>query len=68
MMNYNVPQVFDLGLILFRNNVTRAPEIKDRLLYILLDMVHAERNGEVIDRTSFANVTQMLVDLGVNSR
>lgn len=43
----NVPNVYDVGLILFRDTVARAPEIKRRLLDLLLNEVARERNGEV---------------------
>eukprot|EP00211_Chloroparvula_japonica_P003508 CAMPEP_0119129346 /NCGR_PEP_ID=MMETSP1310-20130426/7131_1 /TAXON_ID=464262 /ORGANISM="Genus nov. species nov., Strain RCC2339" /LENGTH=722 /DNA_ID=CAMNT_0007119765 /DNA_START=99 /DNA_END=2264 /DNA_ORIENTATION=+ len=66
--NHNRPQVFDLGLNLFKENIVRAPEIKERLLNILLEMVHCERNGEIINQRLFKDLTGMLVNLGVNSR
>ncbi|KAF2077580.1 hypothetical protein CYY_001121 [Polysphondylium violaceum] len=63
-----VHSVFELGLILFRDNVVHAPQIKDRLLKTLLSLVQKERAGEVIDRILIKNITQMLIDLGVNSK
>lgn len=56
--------VYDLGLQIFRDQVARAPKIKDRLLNALLSLVHRERTTEIIDRSLFKGVTQMLVDLG----
>lgn len=50
VVHNNTATVYDLGLALFRDNIARNPKIKDRLSRTLLDMVHRERNGEVIDR------------------
>jgi len=68
VMHHNVHTVYDLGLILFRDNIARSPRIKDRLLKMLLSLVQKERTGEVINRGLVKNITQMLIDLGVNSR
>ncbi|KAL6049859.1 Cullin-3A isoform A [Balamuthia mandrillaris] len=68
VMHHNVPTVYDLGLMLFRDNIARAPRIKDRLLKTLLGLVEKERRGEVINRSLVKSITQMLIDLGVNSR
>lgn len=56
--------VYPLGLELWRDHVVRNAQIKERLLSILLDLVHKERTGEMIDRSLFRSITQMLVDLG----
>eukprot|EP01104_Vermistella_antarctica_P018565 TRINITY_DN6925_c0_g1_i1.p1 TRINITY_DN6925_c0_g1~~TRINITY_DN6925_c0_g1_i1.p1 ORF type:complete len:734 (-),score=196.01 TRINITY_DN6925_c0_g1_i1:99-2300(-) len=68
VQRHQVPTVYDLGLILFRENVARADKIRGRLRDTLLDNIERERNGEVIDRRLVKSVTQMLVDVGVNSR
>lgn len=65
---HGVLPVYDLGLVLFRENITRNVLIKERLLRTLLDLIHKERTGELINRTLIKSITQMLVDLGVNSR
>ncbi|KAI5078435.1 hypothetical protein GOP47_0006106 [Adiantum capillus-veneris] len=62
--NYNKTPVHELGLNLWRDNVVRAPKIKSRLLDTLLELVHSERTGEVINRGLMRNVTKMLMDLG----
>lgn len=67
-MHHNVPTVYDLGLMKFRDNVARNPRIKDRLLKTLLSMIQQERTGEVINKSLLKSITQMLIDLGVNSR
>ena len=46
----NVENVYNLGLIIFRDQVVRWSEIRDHLRYTLLDMVSKERRGEVVDR------------------
>ena len=42
--------VYNLGLILFRDNVVRFPPIRDHLRQTLLDMVAKERQGEVVEK------------------
>ncbi|GFR57443.1 cullin-3 [Elysia marginata] len=46
----NVDNVYNLGLIIFRDQVVRYPSIRDHLRSTLLDMVAKERRGEVVDR------------------
>jgi cullin 3 len=62
--NYNKTPVHELGLNLWRDNILRSPKIRDRLLDTLLDLVHRERTGEVINRGLMRNITKMLMDLG----
>jgi len=64
----NVLGVYDMGLVLFRDTVARAPEIKRRLLDLLLLDVTRERRGEVVDRLKLKNATAMLVELGCGTR
>lgn len=42
--------VYNLGIILFRDNIVRYPPIRDHLKQTLLDMVAKERRGELIDK------------------
>ncbi|CAF5216747.1 unnamed protein product, partial [Rotaria magnacalcarata] len=42
--------VFNLGVILFRDNVVRYSSIRDHLRQTLLDMVAKERRGELIEK------------------
>ncbi|CAF3577023.1 unnamed protein product [Rotaria sordida] len=42
--------VYNLGLILFRDNVVRYTPIRDYLRQTLLDMVAKERRGEVVEK------------------
>jgi cullin 3 len=57
--HHGVPTVYDLGLMLFKDNVARAARIKDRLLKMLLSLVHKERTGEVINRGLVKSITQV---------
>eukprot|EP01090_Pellita_catalonica_P013608 TRINITY_DN3274_c0_g7_i1.p1 TRINITY_DN3274_c0_g7~~TRINITY_DN3274_c0_g7_i1.p1 ORF type:complete len:736 (-),score=109.41 TRINITY_DN3274_c0_g7_i1:103-2310(-) len=68
VMHHNVPAVYDLGLILFKENIAHSSKIKGRLLKVLLSLIHKERTGEMINRGVVKSITQMLIDLGVNSR
>uniref|UniRef100_A0A6B2KYR3 Cullin family profile domain-containing protein n=1 Tax=Arcella intermedia TaxID=1963864 RepID=A0A6B2KYR3_9EUKA len=68
VVNNNVNSVYDLGLILFKENVARHLRIRPRLLSMILDAIKSERTGEVINRAIIKNITQMLVELGLNSR
>jgi len=64
----NVASVYDLGLMRFRELVARSPRIRPRLIKMLLDLIHRERLGEPVQRALVRSVTQMLIDLGINSR
>jgi len=65
---YRKVPVFDLGLHLFREEVSGHGRVKDRLLTILLKNIQNERDGQQIDRILMKNTIQMLVELGVQSR
>ncbi|KAL3255911.1 hypothetical protein MRX96_046646 [Rhipicephalus microplus] len=64
----NVDNVYNLGLIIFRDQVVRYGNIRDHLRDTLLGMVQQERKGEVVDRLAIKNACQMLVHLGIDSR
>lgn len=65
---YNEENVYNLGLIIFRDQVVRYGCIRDRLRETLLQMVMKERRGEVVDRSAIKNACQMLVILGIQNR
>ncbi|XP_003737732.1 cullin-3 [Galendromus occidentalis] len=65
---YNEENVYNLGLIIFRDQVVRHGCIRDRLRETLLSMVMKERRGEVVDRSAIKNACQMLVVLGIQNR
>ncbi|XP_022733424.1 cullin-3A-like [Durio zibethinus] len=56
--------VHELGLNLWRDNIIHSSKIQSRLLSMLLELVHRERTGEVIDRGLMRNIIKMLMDLG----
>lgn len=53
MQQNNVENVYNLGLIIFRDQVVRYGCIRDHLRQTLLDMIARERKGEVVDRYFF---------------
>lgn len=63
-----VDNVYNLGLMIFRDQIVRNPVIRDHLRQTLLDMVMKERRGEVVDRGAVKNACQMLMILGIDSR
>jgi hypothetical protein len=58
--------VYDLGLIIFREVVAWHPQVRERLKTILLDNIHKERIGQLIDQDLMRNVLSMHVDLGID--
>jgi len=64
----NCENVYNLGLILFRDKVVRYGCIGKHLRDTLLDMIMRERRGEVIDRLAVKNACQMLMLLGIETR
>ncbi|XP_076017835.1 cullin-3-like [Genypterus blacodes] len=64
----NVENVYNLGLIIFRNEVVRYSSIRDHLQQTLLDMIARERKGEVVDRSAIRDACQMLMILGIDGR
>lgn len=64
----DVDNVYNLGLIIFRDQVVRYGCIRDHLRETLLDMVMKERRGEKVDRIAIKNACQMLMILGINRR
>ncbi|KVH96147.1 cullin-3A-like [Cynara cardunculus var. scolymus] len=56
--------VHELGLNLWRDNVIHLSGIQTRLQNTLLQLIHKERTGEVINRGLMRNIIKMLMDLG----
>ncbi|OUC41949.1 Cation transporter family protein [Trichinella nativa] len=65
---HSVDPVYDLGLILFRDEVIRYDGIRDNLSNTLLNMIMAERHGEAIHMLSVKNACLMLMALGIHAR
>ncbi|KAF0770731.1 cullin-3-like [Aphis craccivora] len=63
-----VDNVYNLGLILFRDLIVRYGYIRDHLRMTLLNMIKLERKGEVVDRIAIKNACQMLMILGITGR
>ncbi|KAI0215942.1 Cullin-3-A [Lamellibrachia satsuma] len=63
-----VENVYNLGLMIFRDQVVRSPIIRNHLRETLLEMVAKERRGEVVDRGAVKNACHMLMVLGLDSR
>ncbi|XP_060844607.1 cullin-3-like [Rhopalosiphum padi] len=63
-----VDNVYNLGLILFRDLIVRYGYIRDHLRITLLNMIKLERKGEVVDRIAIKNACQMLMILGITGR
>lgn len=56
-MNQNeAVNVYDLGLMLFRDEVLHHSLIRERLKTTLLAMVAQERRGEIVDRYKYKMV------------
>merc|ERR1719193_1155735 len=64
----NCENVYNLGLVIFRDKVVRYGGIGNHLRITLLDMIMKERRGEVIDRLAIKNACQMLMMLGIETR
>merc|ERR1712241_185032 len=60
--------VYNLGLVIFRDKIVRYGCIGNHLRVTLLDMIMKERRGEVIDRLAIKNACQMLMMLGIDTR
>eukprot|EP01125_Pyxidicula_operculata_P006088 TRINITY_DN2120_c0_g1_i1.p2 TRINITY_DN2120_c0_g1~~TRINITY_DN2120_c0_g1_i1.p2 ORF type:complete len:738 (-),score=168.52 TRINITY_DN2120_c0_g1_i1:345-2558(-) len=68
VVQHTLNTVYDLGLIKFKENIARHDRIRPRLLDTVLNLILRERNGEVIETQILKNITQMWIDLGLNSR
>ena len=62
--NFNKTPVNEIGLDLWRDHIVKFPNIRDRMLNTLLDLIHTEWTGEIIDQGLMHNVIKMLMDLG----
>ncbi|KAH7967935.1 hypothetical protein HPB52_004174 [Rhipicephalus sanguineus] len=64
----NSDSVSKAGVLLFRDEVARYADVRDRLREAMLGLVKAEREGESVDRASLKKACEMLVVLGLDSR
>lgn len=58
--------VYKLGLRIFRDVVAWHPQVRDRLKEILLESIHNERLGQMIDQALMKEVLGMHVELGID--
>ena len=56
----DVENVYNLGLMVFRDHIIHHQLIRERLTTTLLDMVAKERRGELVDRSAAALVPTTL--------
>ena len=56
----NKAPVSQLGLDLWRDHVVRQKGIRDRMLTMLLELIHKERAGDIIDRALLRSITMVL--------
>lgn len=68
VQQHGLENVYNLGLIIFKEQIVRHRPTQEHLRETLLGMVMAERNGEVINHLSIKNACQMLMSLGINTR
>eukprot|EP00741_Cyanophora_paradoxa_P016671 tig00020934_g16100.t1 len=64
VMTQKKTPVYELGLEVFRDVVTRAERIQSRVLHLILSLIHKERTMEMVDRPLLKQVMQMFVELG----
>ncbi len=62
----NKPDIYEMGLTLFRDEVVKSESVSSRLRNILLAMVLADRNKESIDRGMIKTCLSMLVEIQIN--
>jgi len=65
---YKKVPVYEMGLIIFRENVSGHPRVRTRLLSLMLENIAAERRGEQVDRILLKHTVNMLVELGVQGK
>ncbi|GFR43674.1 hypothetical protein Agub_g4782, partial [Astrephomene gubernaculifera] len=60
-----VKSIFDMGLALFRGHLATRPEIKQRTVEGLLELVARERGGEAVNRALLKGLLRMMSALGI---
>jgi len=65
---YKKVPVYEMGLIIFRENVSGHTRVRTRLLTLMLENIAAERRGEQVDRILLKHTVGMLVELGVQGK
>jgi len=65
---YKKVPVYEMGLMIFRENVSGHLRVRTRLLTLMLNNIAAERRGEQVDRILLKHTVNMLVELGVQGK
>lgn len=65
---YKKVPVYEMGLMIFRENVSGHARVRTRLLTLMLENIAAERRGEQVDRILLKHTVNMLVELGVQGK
>mmetsp|Transcript_13328 Transcript_13328/g.25129 ORF Transcript_13328/g.25129 Transcript_13328/m.25129 type:complete len:779 (+) Transcript_13328:73-2409(+) len=65
---YKKVPVYEMGLMIFRENVSGHARVRTRLLTLMLDNIAAERRGEQVDRILLKHTVNMLAELGVQGK
>lgn len=66
---HKLEPVYNMGVILFRDNTIRYEPIQEHLKRTLLEMIDNERRGEIIENTTLNEICQILMKLyGDSSR
>ncbi|CAM6110045.1 unnamed protein product [Calypogeia fissa] len=61
--NHPKPPLQQVGLDLWKQHIMREPNTRDRFVKAVLELVHRERTGKVIDRRLMRSLMEMLLDL-----
>jgi cullin 3 len=59
-------QVFDMGVLVFRQLVIYNPDIRTRLRRMLLENILNERNGEMVDVGVLRGLLSMFIEMGLD--
>ncbi|KAF2070188.1 hypothetical protein CYY_008493 [Polysphondylium violaceum] len=60
-----IKPIWDLGLMIFRENLAKIPELKRKLYTGLLISIERERKGDTLDRDLMHSLFKMLVSLQI---
>nr|XP_043624376.1 cullin-4-like isoform X2 [Erigeron canadensis] len=63
----NVKSIWNMGLQLFRKNLSIASEVEHKTVFGLLKLIDNERLGEAVDRTLLSHILKMFTALGIYS-
>lgn len=60
--------LYDLGLITFKDLVFKDETLSPKLTSLLLEMIKRDRDGEMIERDIIKSISNMLIEVSLNSR